>query len=64
LIRTSPTVFEVIPHDRLMQAVQERVCDQAVLRLLRAMLRAGVMQEGSLRRAVTEPRRAGLFPRC
>ena len=33
--------FEAIPHDRLMQAVQERVVDQSVLKLLRAMLRAG-----------------------
>ena len=28
-----------------MQAVEERVCDQAVLKLVRAMLRAGVMTE-------------------
>ena len=27
--------FEAIPHDRLMQAVEERVCDQGVLKLLR-----------------------------
>lgn len=33
--------FSAIPHDKLMQAVEERVCDQAILRLLRAMLRAG-----------------------
>ena len=36
--------FSAIPHDKLMQAVEERVCDQAVLKLLRAMLRAGVME--------------------
>ena len=36
--------FAAIPHDKLMQAVEERVCDQAVLKLLRAMLRAGVME--------------------
>ena len=36
-----------------MQAVEERVCDQAVLTLLRAMLRAGVMQDGQVRREVT-----------
>lgn len=29
-----------------MQAVEWRVCDQAVLRLLRAILRAGVMLSG------------------
>ena len=29
-----------------MQAVEERVWDQAVLKLLRVMLRAGVMETG------------------
>ena len=42
--------FAAIPHDKLMQAVEERVCDQAVLKLLRAMLRAGVMEDGTVRR--------------
>lgn len=45
--------FSAIPHDKLMQAVEERVCDQAVLKLLRAMLRAGVMEQGLVRREVT-----------
>ena len=36
-----------------MQAVEERISDQAVLALLRAMLRAGVMDGGQLRREVT-----------
>jgi len=43
--------FEAIPHEKLMLAVQERVSDQGVLRLLRAMLRAGVMLDGSLTRS-------------
>jgi RNA-directed DNA polymerase len=38
--------FEVIPHDGLMRAVQERVSDRSMLKLLRAMLRAGVMSDG------------------
>src|SRR5256886_8376999 len=42
--------FSAIPHDKLMQAVEERVSDQAVLTLLRAMLRAGVMEGGQVRR--------------
>jgi group II intron reverse transcriptase/maturase len=42
--------FSAIPHDKLMQAVQERICDQAVLKLVRAMLRAGVMQDGQIHR--------------
>ena len=33
--------FESIPHDRLVQAVQERISDRNLLKLLRAMLRAG-----------------------
>jgi RNA-directed DNA polymerase len=45
--------FSAIPHEQLMEAVQERVCDQSVLKLLRVMLRAGVMEDGQVRRAVT-----------
>jgi group II intron reverse transcriptase/maturase len=42
--------FSAIPHDKLMEAVEERVCDQPVLKLLRAMLRAGVMEDGAVAR--------------
>lgn len=52
--------FSAIPHEQLMQAVQERVSDQAVLKLLRAMLRAGVMQDGQVRRPVTGSPQGGL----
>ena len=45
--------FSAIPHDKLMEAVEERICDQPVLKLLRAMLRAGVMEDGQVRRPVT-----------
>jgi group II intron reverse transcriptase/maturase len=45
--------FEAIPINKLMQAVEERVCDQSVLKLLRAVLRAGVMQDGQVRWSVT-----------
>ena len=50
--------FSAIPHEKLMQAVEERICDQAVLKLLRVMLRAGVMEDGQVRRPVTGPRKA------
>jgi group II intron reverse transcriptase/maturase len=53
--------FEAIPHQKLMQAVQERVCDQAVLRLLRVMLRAGVMADGVVRRSVTGTPQGGVI---
>ena len=57
--------FEAIPHDRLMQAVEERICDRQVLKLLRAMLAAGVMEDGVVHRADTgTPARWGGFARC
>jgi RNA-directed DNA polymerase len=43
--------FEAIPHSGLLQAVEERVSDRAVLALLRVLLRAGVMQDGSPQRS-------------
>ena len=53
--------FEAIPHERLMQTVEERVCDQSVLKLLRVMLRAGVMSEGVVRRQVTGTPQGGVL---
>src|ERR1700745_1567167 len=44
-----------------MQAVEERVCDQPVLKLLRAMLRAGVMQNGQVRRPDTGAAQGGVI---
>jgi len=53
--------FEAIPHERLMAAVEERVVDRHVLKLLRAMLRAGVMQDGVVRRSVTGTPQGGVI---
>ena len=53
--------FSAIPHGKLMQAVEERVCDQPVLKLLRAMLRAGVMQDGQVRRPDTGAAQGGVI---
>jgi group II intron reverse transcriptase/maturase len=53
--------FTAIPHDKLMQAVEERVCDQGVLKLLRAMLRAGAMEDGQVRRPVTGAAQGGVI---
>ncbi len=39
--------FSAIPHDKLMQAVEERISDQGVLKLLRVLQRAAVMVDGS-----------------
>ncbi len=52
--------FEAIPHEKLMQAVQERVCDQGVLKLLRVMLRAGVLSDGQVHRPVTGTPQGGV----
>jgi RNA-directed DNA polymerase len=53
--------FSAIPHDRLMQAVEERVVDQPILKLLRAMLRAGVMEAGVIRHPVTGTPQGGVI---
>jgi RNA-directed DNA polymerase len=53
--------FSAIPHDKLMQAMEERICDQPVLKLLRAMLRAGVMEDGQLRRPATGSPQGGVI---
>jgi RNA-directed DNA polymerase len=52
--------FEAIPHAGLMQAIEERVGDRAVLGLVRTLLRAGVMQGGSLRRGVAGTPQGGV----
>jgi RNA-directed DNA polymerase len=43
-----------------MQAIEERVGDRAVLSLVRMLLRAGVLQEGSLRRGVAGTPQGGV----
>jgi len=53
--------FEAIPHDRLMAAIEERIVDRHVLKLLRAMLRAGVMSGGAVRRGVTGTPQGGVI---
>jgi group II intron reverse transcriptase/maturase len=45
--------FGSIPRDRLVAAVQERIVDRHVLKLLRVLLRAGAVQDGVLTRSVT-----------
>jgi RNA-directed DNA polymerase len=53
--------FEAIPHDRLMTAIEERIVDRHVLKLLRALLRAGVMQDGAVRRGGTGTPQGGVI---
>jgi retron-type reverse transcriptase len=53
--------FEAIPHAGLMQAIEERVCDRAILGLVRGMLRTGVMEAGSLRQGDTGTPQGGVI---
>jgi RNA-directed DNA polymerase len=53
--------FSAISHDRLMQAVAERVVDQSVLKLLRVMLCAGVMESGIVRHFDTGTPQGGVI---
>jgi RNA-directed DNA polymerase len=53
--------FGAIPHSGLMSAVEERISDRRLLALVRAFLRAGVMQQGSVRRPVTGTAQGGVI---
>lgn len=52
--------FEAIPHDQLMMAVEERISDRKLLKLVRAMLRAGVMEHGVVRHRTTGTPQGGV----
>jgi RNA-directed DNA polymerase len=52
--------FGSIPHSGLMSAVEERISDRRLLALLRAFLRVGVMEQGSVRRPVTGTPQGGV----
>jgi group II intron reverse transcriptase/maturase len=56
--------FEAIPHSGLMSAVEERICDRHVLKLLRAMLRAGVMHDGAIAQSDTGTPQGGVISPC
>lgn len=53
--------FEAIRHDGLMRAVEERIVDRQLLKLLRAMLRAGVMDAGTVSRMATGTPQGGVI---
>jgi group II intron reverse transcriptase/maturase len=52
--------FEAIPHSGLMAAIEERISDRKVLKLLRAMLRAGVMLDQAVARSETGTPQGGV----
>ena len=53
--------YEAIPHDRLMAAIEERIVDRHLLKLLRAMLRAGVLEQGTVTRSTTGTPQGGVI---
>jgi group II intron reverse transcriptase/maturase len=53
--------FDTIHHDRLMRLVERRVADVRVLRLIRAWLRAGVLDEGKVTHPVRGTPQGGVI---
>jgi RNA-directed DNA polymerase len=56
--------FEAIPHSQLMSAIEERIVDRNVLKLLRAMLRAGVMEDRAVTRSDAGTPQGGVISPC
>ena len=52
---------EATLHHQFMQAVEERISDGHVLKLLRALSRAGVMEDGQVRRSDAGTPQGGLW---
>ncbi len=56
--------FGAIPHSGLMSAIEERISDRHLLKLLRAMLRAGVMEDGAVHREEAGTPQGGVISPC
>jgi RNA-directed DNA polymerase len=56
--------FEAIPHSKLMLAIEERIVDRQILKLLRAMLRAGVMEDRAITRSGSGTPQGGVISPC
>jgi group II intron reverse transcriptase/maturase len=57
-------LFGEIPHSGLMSAIEERISDHNLLKLLRAMLRAGVMEDGAVHRDDAGTPQGGVISPC
>jgi len=56
--------FEAIPHSKLMSAIEERIVDRRLLKLLRAMLRVGVMEDQAVTRSASGTPQGGVISPC
>ena len=56
--------FEAILHSKLMLAIEERIVDRQILKLLRAMLRAGVMEDRAIMRSGSGTPQGGVISPC
>jgi len=56
--------FEAIPHSKLMLAIEERIVDRKILKLLRAMLRVGVMEHRAVTRSGAGTPQGGVISPC
>lgn len=53
--------FDTIPHDKLLLSVRSKVIDRSVMKLIEMWLKAGVMEEGQVRKETTGTPQGGVI---